>query len=148
KIDSIVKELKQTKKENDDLKNKLSSSEVKDVLGTYEQVNDTKIIKAIIDNADMSQLRNLADRVKDRYNDAAAVFIGKSDKPSMVIAVTKKACEKGISANKIIKEAAAYIAGSGGGREDMAQAGGKDSSNAEKALQKAVDMIKEVLNNG
>lgn len=148
KVEDLLKELKQTKKENEDLKNKLSSSEVKDVLGEYEQVGDIKIIKAIMEDVDMPQLRILVDKVRERYDDAVAVFIGTGEKPSMVIAATKLACSKGIDANKIIKEAAVYIDGSGGGRPDMAQAGGKDSTNAQKALDKAIDMIKEVLNNG
>jgi len=93
----------------------------------------------------MSVLRNLSDKARERYDDCVAVFVSTGEKVSMVVAATKVAVEKGIKANLVIKEAAALIGGSGGGRPEMAQAGGKDSDKAHDALKKAIELIKEAL---
>lgn len=145
KVENLSSSIKELKKENAELKNKLSSSEVKDVLSVFEQYKGIKIVSSVIENADMSVLRNLSDKARERYDDCVAVFVSTGEKVSMVVAATKVAVEKGIKANLVIKEAAALIGGSGGGRPEMAQAGGKDSDKAHDALKKAIELIKEAL---
>ncbi len=147
RINGLLDELRELKKENKDLKNKLTSTDVKDILSEYEELNGVKVINAIIKDAGIPQLRELADKMKDRYEDAVAVFASDGEKPALLIAASKGAVKKGILANEIIKEAASLIGGSGGGRPDMAQAGGKDSKNVDKALDKAIQLVKEALKN-
>ena len=148
KVENLSLQIKELRKDNEELKNKLSSSEVKDLLGTFEQYKGIKIIASVIENADMTALRSLSDKARERYDDCVAVFVSTNDKVSMVVAATKHAVDKGINANLIVKEAAILIGGSGGGRTDMAQAGGKDSDKAYDALNKAVELIKEAIDNG
>lgn len=147
RVNGLLDELRELKKENKDLKNKLTSTDVKDILSEYEELNGVKVIKAIIKDAGIPQLRELADKMKDRYEDAVAVFVSDSEKPALLIAASKGAVKKGVLANEIIKEAASLIGGSGGGRPDMAQAGGKDSKNVDEALDKAIQLVKEALKN-
>ncbi len=148
KVENLGNQIKELRKENEELKNKLSSSEVKDMLGTYEQYKGIKIIASVIKDADMPVLRNLSDKARERYDDCVVVFVSTGEKVSMVVAASKIAVKKGIDANVIIKQASMFINGSGGGRADMAQAGGKDSHMAEAALEKAVKLIKEAVDNG
>jgi alanyl-tRNA synthetase len=145
---SLQKELKDMKHENENLVKKLSSGETRDILDSYEEINGVKVIAAKITGADMNRLREMADKAREKYHSCVCALIGTADKANIVIAATSPVCKKGIHAGKIIKEVAAVVGGAGGGREDMAQAGGKDIEKADEALEKAKQIIRERLING
>ncbi|OQC01189.1 MAG: Alanine--tRNA ligase [Firmicutes bacterium ADurb.Bin099] len=145
RVENLSSTVRELRKENEELKNKLSANKLDNVINTFEQYKNIKIVSAVIENADMQVLRNLSDKARERYDDCVCVFVSTGEKVSMVIAATKKAVTSGVNAGTVIKEAAALIGGSGGGRPDMAQAGGKDSDKAHDAVQKAVQLIKEAI---
>jgi len=145
RVENLSSTVRELRKENEELKNKLSAHKLDNVLNTFEQYKNIKVVSAVIENADMQVLRNLSDKARERYDDCVCVFVSTGEKVSMVIAATKKAVTSGVNAGTVIKEAAALIGGSGGGRPDMAQAGGKDSDKAHDAVQKAVQLIKEAI---
>ena len=99
-----------------------------------------------VDNMDMNSLRNLGDKIKDKLNSGVIVLASISgDKLSFVSMVTKDLVEKGIHAGNIIREVAKATGGGGGGRPDMAQAGGKDLSKVDEALSIVPDLVKSQI---
>ena len=99
-----------------------------------------------VDNMEMNSLRNLGDKIKDKLNSGVIVLASISgDKLSFVSMVTKDLVEKGIHAGNIIREVAKATGGGGGGRPDMAQAGGKDISKVDEALSIVPDLVKSQI---
>ena len=94
----------------------------------------------------MDELRSVADLACNKV-ERAVVVLGavNGDKVNLVVKASKEAVAKGIHAGKIIKEAAKVIGGGGGGRPDMAQAGGKDPESLPKAFEKAAEMVQSQL---
>ena len=93
----------------------------------------------------MNSLRNMADDLKQKLG-SAVILLGTTDgsKVNLIAAVTDDLIKKGFQAGKLIKEAASICGGGGGGRPDMAQAGGKDPSKLDKALQFAEEWVKSI----
>ncbi|MCM8790835.1 MAG: alanine--tRNA ligase [Candidatus Omnitrophica bacterium] len=115
-------------------------------LSRAKNVADTKVIIENIGDISIDGLRALADRIRQREKDAI-VLLGTrlADKVSFVVSVPEKAVKKGISANSIAKEAAVILDGSGGGRDNFAQGGGKAAARLEEAFNKALHTIRERL---
>jgi len=105
-----------------------------------------KIISAKYDDLSIDDLRNLADSIRERAQ-SSAVFLasGSGGKVSLLYAATKKAVEKGIDCGKLIKETAPIVGGGGGGRPDMAQAGGKNVDAISKALEEAIKIAQSMI---
>ena len=94
----------------------------------------------------MTALRNMTDTLKSKLGSSVVALASAFDgKVSLVVSATKDAVSKGVHCGKIIGEAAKAAGGGGGGRPDMAQAGGKDISGIDKAIDIAVNKIKEQL---
>lgn len=101
-------------------------------------VSGVKVIAEEIEGANMNTLRRLADTIKQKEKPSFVALAGKEDdKAFIVLTVTDDLVKKGIDASSIIREAAALISGSGGGRKDFAQAGGKDTAKIKEALESA-----------
>ncbi len=139
KIESMNAELKNAGKEIEKLRSKLVSGSVEDVLSGAVEVKGIKIVAARFDRLDMEALRNTGDMLKNKLGSGIVVLAsGLGDKVSFVVMASKDAVEHGAHAGNIIREAARVAGGGGGGRPDMAQAGGKDISRIEEALKLAV----------
>ncbi len=105
-----------------------------------------KIISAIYDKTPVDDLKNLCDNIRGKDQNVVIVFgTSADDKASLVCAASKNAVEKGIDCGIIIREASSVVGGKGGGRKDMAQAGGKDITKLNDAIAKAVTVIKDMI---
>lgn len=146
KASQIVDELKEKEKEIDTLKSKMASSIADDILKSKSNIEGIDLITFKADNMDMNSLRNLGDELRNRLGSGVLVLASiKDGKLSFVGMVTKDLVEKGIHAGNIIREVAKATGGGGGGRPDMAQAGGKDITKVDEALKLVPDLIKEQI---
>ncbi len=142
----IMEELKEKEREIGRLKDKLSANIADEILSTAKEVEGVKVIVYTAPEMDMNSLRNLGDELKARLHSGVVVLataIG--EKVSLVAMATKDVTEKGIHAGNIVKAVAAATGGSGGGRPEMAQAGGKDVSKLKEAMDSVEGVVREQL---
>ncbi len=146
RVSALQKEIKELKSEIESLKASQAKDSVKDIEDSIEEVNGVKVLAARIEGGDMNVLRNLSDELRDKLGDALILLISESNgKVNIVSSATKGAVEKGAHAGNLIKDVAKLVGGGGGGRPDMAQAGGKDPSGIDKALELAWTNAKKQL---
>lgn len=142
KIEINNDEMRKLQKENEMLKNKLASSSMDEILESSKEINGVNVIAYRIANLDMDSLRNLGDKLKDKLVSCLVVLASEKDgKVNLVAMASEDAVKKGIHAGKVIKEVAKITGGGGGGRPNMAQAGGKDPSKIDDALSKVYEII-------
>ncbi|WP_353096729.1 alanine--tRNA ligase [Tissierella praeacuta] len=143
KVKTLTEDIKTKEKEIESLKAKMALSIADEILSSKVSVEGISLITYKVDNLDMNSLRNLGDEIRNRLGSGVVVLASvKDSKLSFIGMVTKDIVEKGIHAGNIIKEVAMRTGGGGGGRPDMAQAGGKDITKAEEALSIVADLIK------
>ena len=143
RAEQLVSENKKLTRDNQNLKVQLTSQKSAEVFDNVEDINGLKVITNVISADDMSTLRQLADQWKsENKSDVLVLGAGSGDKANLVVSVNGDAQAKGIKAGDLIKQIAKEIQGGGGGRPDMAQAGGKNPDGLTKALQLAKDIIK------
>lgn len=148
RLEALISENKAYVKEIEKLQSKLNKNSTEDLYKNAESIGDIKMLTAEVKANDMPALRNIMDMLKDKLPESAIVLAAsQEDKVQFVVSVSKAAQEKGLHAGKLIKDIAAICNGSGGGRPDMAQAGGKDNSpeKIKEALAKAEELLKESL---
>ncbi len=146
RVSSLVEELKEKEREIDVLKSKMASSLADDILKEKVNIDGVSLISYKVDNMDMNSLRNLGDELRNSLESGVIVLASVSNgKISFVSMVTKDLVKKGIHAGNMIREVAKITGGGGGGRPDMAQAGGKDVSKVDEALNLVPNIIKEQL---
>ena len=127
------------------LKAKAASSAVSsldDIMAKAIECNGFKIITYKASGLDASALRELGDRIRDRLENGVVVLGAEQDGKALLLCMVTKELSKKLKAGDIIKEIAPIVKGGGGGRPDMAQAGGKDASKLDDALKKAVEIAK------
>lgn len=135
RVDATLVQLKELARENESLRGKLGRIEAGSLTDQVKQVAGVSVLAAQVNAADMDSLRNIVDEMKGKLGSAVIVLgAAADDKVNLVAAVTPDLVSKGFHAGKIIKEVAQAVGGSGGGRPDMAQAGGKDASKLQAAL--------------
>jgi len=143
KAEALSGELKNAQKEIEKLKAKLVSGSIDDVVNKAVTIKGVKTVKARFDQLDMEALRNTADTLKNKLGSGVVILAsGYGDKVSLIVTATKDVLEKGIHSGNIIRELAKIAGGGGGGRPDMAQAGGKDVNKIDEVLN-AADKIVE-----
>ena len=143
KAKSLQDDLKEKDREINSLKGKMATNIADDILSSKVMVDNIPLITYKINDLDMNSLRNLGDEIRNRLGSGVLVLASVlDDKISFVAMVTKDLNSLGISAGNIIKEVAKATGGSGGGRPDMAQAGGKDIDKIESALAMVAELIK------
>lgn len=142
RIEGLQQQLKELGRENESLKGKLSRVEAGSLEDQVKLVGDVKLLAAQIGGADMESLRTIVDEWKTKIG-SGIIVLGSAadDKVNLVAAVTPDLIAKGYHAGKIVKEAAARCGGGGGGRPDMAQAGGKDASKLPEAIRCVEELI-------
>ena len=145
RIDGLLAETKQLQRENESLAAKISNIEAGNLVNNVKGINGVNVLVANIQGVDMNNLRTMADDLKQKI-DSVVIVLGSVNegKVNIIAGVTKDLIEKGFHAGKIIKEVATRCGGGGGGRPDMAQAGGKDPSKLQEALQFVEEYIKSV----
>ncbi|WP_394217888.1 alanine--tRNA ligase [Halobacillus trueperi] len=138
RIEVLHKEMKDLQKENESLSAKLSNMEASNILDEVEEVNGVKVLAKQVDVKDMNALRTMVDDLKQKLDSGMILLAAPNgDKVQLIAGVSKDLVEKGYHAGQLIKEAATRCGGGGGGRPDMAQAGGKDASKIPEALEYA-----------
>lgn len=146
KVGHLLKQLKDTEKELQQLKKDAALSDLDAILASREDINGVPVIAAAAQADSMDSLRELADTVLDKSGSGVVLLAAVSgDKVQFVCKVDKKDTKKGLHAGKIIKAAAQTAGGNGGGRPDMAQAGGKQPEQIDAALLAGKDMVKNLL---
>lgn len=145
RIDTLLAENKQLQRENESLAAKLGNIEAGSLASKVKEINGVPVIAARVQAADMNSLRNMADDLKQKLG-SAVILLGSAEgeKVNLIAGVTKDLIDKGYHAGKLVKEAATICGGGGGGRPDMAQAGGKDPSKLDNALQIVEDWVKSI----
>ncbi len=146
KAEALVSESKADKKALEELKAKAANSKLDDVMKDASDVDGVKVITAVADGLSVADLRTLSDTVRDKLDCGVAVLASNCDDKLMFIATaTKSAVSKGVHCGNIIKEITKIAGGSGGGKPDMAQGGGKDASKTNEALSKVAELVKTQL---
>lgn len=142
KVGELLKTIKTQEKEIERLKNKMTGGLVEELLNTKEEISGISTIIARQDDLDMDGLRKLGDQLKDKIGSGLVILTSvKKGKINFVTMATKDVVQKGIHAGKLIGKIAQIAGGGGGGRPDMAQAGGKDTSKLSESLEKAKEFI-------
>jgi alanyl-tRNA synthetase len=138
RIHSQITELKEKEKEIIELKRKLTGSVEEELLSNAKEVKGIKLVTGVLKDIDGDSLRDLADKLRDKIVDGVVV-LGSSyqGKVQLVAMASKNAVSNGAHCGKVVKEIAAITGGGGGGRPDMAQAGGKLPEKLEEAISKA-----------
>ena len=146
KATSQVEEIKNKEKEISNLKSKLASGSQDDILKNVKEVKDIKLVSGLLKDIDGGALRDLADKLRNKIEDGLVVLASVTEgKVQFVAMASKEAVEKGAHCGKIIKEVASIAGGGGGGRPDMAQAGGKKPEKAEEAIGKVEDILSSLV---
>ncbi|MBP7254225.1 MAG: alanine--tRNA ligase [Negativicutes bacterium] len=143
KIEALLTQVKTLEQQLAVANSKMAQETASELLATAIDVNGVTIVNAEVEIEDMDGLRNLADLLRDKLTVGVIVLGAKiaDDKVNFVVMATKDAVAKGIHAGNIIKETAKVAGGGGGGRPDMAQAGGKNPKKITEALTMATEVI-------
>lgn len=142
RIDALNGQVKELQRENDSLQSKLSHIEAGSLLDSVVKVGDISILAAKVNASSMEALRGIVDELKTKLPTSVIVLGAVADdKVNLAAAVSQDLVKQGFHAGKVIKEAAQYCGGNGGGRPDMAQAGGKDVEKLEEALKLAQELV-------
>ncbi|WP_368487745.1 alanine--tRNA ligase [Clostridium sp. BJN0013] len=146
KLDLQFNELREVKKELEELKIKLAGSAEDSILNSVKIVKGINLFTGVLKDVDGNALRELADKIRSKSQNSM-VLLGSSieGKVNLVAMATKDAVEKGVHCGKIIKEVAAITGGGGGGRPDMAQAGGKLPNKLEEAIGKCSMIMGKIV---
>ena len=142
KIAHLQAELKALASENESLKSKAAGAAMGNVLDKVEDVNRVKFLGVSLEGVDMNELRNLGDDLKSKLGSGVIVLASVNEgKVNLMVAATDDVVAKGAHAGNIIKAAAPKVGGGGGGRPNMAQAGGKNPSGINEALEAAKEAL-------
>ncbi|WP_027294693.1 alanine--tRNA ligase [Robinsoniella sp. KNHs210] len=142
KLNHMTAEAKAMQSEIDSLKSKLAKDALGDVMDQVVEVKGIKLLAAKLADVDMNGLRDLGDQLKEKLGEGVIVLTSVTDgKVSLLAMATDQACKQGAHAGNLIKGIAALVGGGGGGRSNMAQAGGKNPAGVDDAIAK----VREVL---
>ncbi|MDF2589450.1 MAG: alanyl-tRNA synthetase [Anaerocolumna sp.] len=142
RIEALQDEIKALNSENEKLKNKLAKDALGDVMNQVIEVKGVKLLAAKVPDVDMNGLRNLGDQLKDKMGEGVIILVSASgDKVNLIAMVTDDAMAKGAHAGNLIKDLAVLVGGGGGGRPNMAQAGGKNPAGIDTLLEKAASCL-------
>jgi len=142
RIDALFAQVKELSRENESLSAKLGRIEAGSLEEKAKSVGGVTLLAASVAAGGMDALRGIADELKGKLGSAVLVLGAvEGEKVNLVVSVSQELVKQGFHAGKLIKEIAAVCGGGGGGRPDMAQAGGKDPSKLEEALRVAEELV-------
>ena len=142
KTEQLQQQLRELQKENEKLAGKLANQQAGDIFKEVKEVNGSTYIAAKVNVKDMNQLRQLADQWKQKeLSDVLVLATTQEGKVNLLAAMTKSANDKGLKAGELIKSIAPLVGGGGGGRPDMAQAGGKNPEGIPVALNEVANWL-------
>jgi len=143
RIEAMQEEIHALRSENESLKSKLANNAMGDVTDRVIDVKGVKLLAISVDGVDMNELRNLGDNLKEKLQEGVIVIASavEGGKVNLIAMATDAAMKAGAHAGNLIKSIASYVGGGGGGRPNMAQAGGKNAAGIPEAL----DAVKAAL---
>ena len=146
KLNHLLAENKALHSENESLKSKMAQSSLGDVMDKVVEIQGIKLLAAKLDDVDMNGLRDLGDQLKEKLGDGVVILSSVKDgKVSLLAMATDAAMKAGAHAGNLVKALAKEVGGGGGGRPNMAQAGGKDPSKLDAAMAKAGELLEGQL---
>ncbi len=135
RLSHLMAELKALHSENESLKSKAAKDALGDVMDQVQEVKGVKLLAAKVAGVDMNGLRDLGDQLKEKLTDGVVVLLSENEgKVSLIAMATDGAMAKGAHAGNLIKGIAGIVGGGGGGRPNMAQAGGKNPAGMDEAI--------------
>ena len=141
KVEHLLAEVKALQSENESLKSKAAKDALGDVMNQVVEVNGMKVLATKVDGVDMNGLRELGDQLKEKIGEGIVVIASNADgKVNLMATATDAAMKAGAHAGNLIKEIAKLVGGGGGGRPNMAQAGGKNPAGIDDAIAKAKEV--------
>ena len=147
KIQALLDEVKALQSENNSLKDKIAKAAASKADDCVVEVGDIKVLPMEVQGIDPNALRTLGDDYKAKLGKAVIIMASDlGDKVSLIVMASDDAVASGVHAGNIIKKIAPIVGGGGGGRPNMAQAGGKDASKIADALNAGVEEVKNQLN--
>ena len=145
RVKSLFSELQELRRENESLYARLANEQASNLFDHPETIGDFTIIAEQVEAKDMDQLRQMADKWKEtNSSDILVLALALDDKVNMLTAMNDKALSSGLKAGDLIKKIAPKIGGGGGGRPEMAQAGGKNPAGIQEALKAAKEWLMDV----
>lgn len=142
KIESLLEEIKVLHSENESLKSKLANNSLGDVMSNVKEIKGFNVLATKVDGVDMNGLRNLGDNLKEKLTNGVIVLASsQEDKVNLIVMATDDAVKNGAHAGNIIKSIAPLVGGGGGGRSNMAQAGGKNPAGIDASLAKVEECL-------
>jgi alanyl-tRNA synthetase len=141
KIFRLLKQQKETEKALKDLQSKIAGGHSKDLISQARSVKGIKIISTRVEVKDPKTLREMADRLKVQIQSGIILLGAQGDGKAMLTCVVTRDLAEKYPAQKLIKEIAHYVGGTGGGRADMAQAGGPNIEGLSQALEKIFELL-------
>ena len=147
RIETMQGEIKALQSENEKLKNQMAKDAVGNVMDQVVEINGVKLLAVALKDTGMNELRNLGDQFKEKLGNGVVVIASAADgKVNLMATATDEAIKAGAHAGNLIKGIASLVGGGGGGRPNMAQAGGKNPDGIQAALKKAAEVLKDQLN--
>ncbi len=141
KIETLLSDKKVLEKELESLKAKMASKSVETIDDEIKLINGVKVLAKRVEIENPSQLRDLADKFKNKLSSGVILLGAESNGKALLISVVTQDLTKNYKAGEIVKKAAQIVGGGGGGRPDMAQAGGTKPQHLGKALESVFEMI-------
>ena len=146
KLGHMMAEIKSLQSEKEALKSKLAKDALGDVMDEVITVKNTKLLATKVEGVDMNALRELGDQLKGKLGECVIVLASNQDgKVNLITMATDGAMKQGAHAGNLIKGIAGLVGGGGGGRPNMAQAGGKNAAGIDDALKEAVKVLEQQL---
>ncbi|MCR5837830.1 MAG: alanine--tRNA ligase [Lachnospiraceae bacterium] len=146
KIQGMQAQIKELSSENESLRAKLAKNSLGDVMSQVVEVKGMKLLATSVEDADMNGLRDLGDSLKEKLGEGVVVLLSSKDgKVNMIAMATDGAVKAGAHAGNLIKGIAALVGGGGGGRPNMAQAGGKNPAGIADAIAEAKNVLEGQL---
>ena len=143
RVEATQRRVKELEKKVEEVAVKAQAGSSKDLLEQARELNGLKVLATRMDPADPKVYRGLADQLRDRIKSGVVAIGGEKDgKAVILVAVTKDAVARGLHAGNLVRELAKEVNGTGGGKPDMAQAGGEDPARLEAAFNRLYELVK------
>lgn len=146
RVRALLEELKELRSENESLKSKLANEAVKDTESNLCEIEGVKFLALRLNQVEMNELRNLGDQLKEKTEGGVIVLASvNEDKVNLIAMAGDEAIKRGADAGGIIRRIAPKVGGGGGGKPNMAQAGGRNPQGIDEALALAGEVLREML---
>ena len=141
RVEKLLKHQRELEKEIEALRGKLATKDTSDLIDQVKEIKGVRVLSAVVDVSDAKTMRDLGDKLKDKMSSGILLLGSKAADKAMLLCMVTKDLTDRYHAGNIIKEIAPIVGGSGGGRPDMAQAGGPKPENLKQALDKLAEIL-------